>query len=93
MQKVKELGYKNKHTPFLWYRRFYDTAVFILSVPMHCSATSRFFYIYIFINTTVTFIGTSGHSVQMSWIFVSTHIFIFYLEIADIFILPWYYAL
>jgi hypothetical protein len=39
------------------------------------------FSIYIFINTTVTFIGTSGHSVQMSWIFVSTHIFIFSLEI------------
>ena len=50
------------------------------------------FSIYIFINTTVTFIGTSGHSVQMSWIFVSTRIFIFSLEIADIFILPWYQA-
>ena len=35
------------YTPFLWYRRFYDTAVFILSVPMHCSATRRFFYLYI----------------------------------------------
>jgi hypothetical protein len=44
--------------------------------------------IYIFINTTVTFIGTSGHSVQMSRILASTHIFIFSLEIADIFILP-----
>ena len=38
------------------------------------------FSIYIFINTTVTFIGTSGHSVQMSCIFVSTGIFIFSLE-------------
>ena len=27
--------------------RFYDTAVFILSVAMHCSATRRFFYLYI----------------------------------------------
>ena len=45
------------------------------------------FSIYIFIHT-VTFIGTSGHSVQMSWIFVSTHIFIFSLEIADIFSSP-----
>ena len=35
------------YTPFLWYRGFYDTAVFILSVPMHCSATRRFFYLYI----------------------------------------------
>jgi hypothetical protein len=35
------------YTPFLWYRRFYDTAVFILSVPMHCSATRRFIYLYI----------------------------------------------
>ena len=34
-------------TPFLWYRGFYDTTVFILSVPMHCSATYRFFYLYI----------------------------------------------
>ena len=51
------------------------------------------FSIYIFIDTTVTFIGTSGHSVQMYWIFVSTRIFIFSLEIADIFILPWYHAL
>ena len=51
------------------------------------------FSIYIFINTTVIFIGTSGHSVQMSWIFVSTRIFIFSLEIADIFILPWCHAL
>ena len=25
----------------------YGTAVFILSVPMHCSATRRFFYLYI----------------------------------------------
>jgi hypothetical protein len=83
---------QNMYTPFLWYRGFYDTAVFILSVPMHCSAT-RGFSIYIFINTTVTFIGTSGHSVQMSWIFVSTRFFIFSLEIADIFILPWYHAL
>jgi hypothetical protein len=33
--------------PFLWYRGFYDTAVFILSVPMQCSATRRFFYLYI----------------------------------------------
>ena len=38
------------------------------------------FSIYIFINTTVTFIGTSGHSVQMSWIFVSTHIFYLFLR-------------
>jgi hypothetical protein len=38
---------KRKYTPFLWYRGFYDTAVFILSVPMHCSATRRFFYLYI----------------------------------------------
>jgi hypothetical protein len=51
------------------------------------------FSIYIFINTTDTFIESSGHSVQMSWIFVSTRIFIFSLEIADIFILPWYHAL
>ena len=35
------------YTPFLWYRVFYDTAVFILPVPMHCSATRRFFYLYI----------------------------------------------
>ena len=38
---------RNLYTPFLWYRGFYDTAVFILSVPMHCSATRRFFYLYI----------------------------------------------
>ena len=38
---------KELYTPFLWYRGFYDTAVFILSVPMHCSATRRFFYLYI----------------------------------------------
>jgi hypothetical protein len=37
------------------------------------------FSIYIFINTTVTFIGISGHSVQMSWIFLRTRIFILYL--------------
>jgi hypothetical protein len=36
-----------RYTPFLWCRRFYDTAVFILSVPMHCSATRGFFYLYI----------------------------------------------
>ena len=30
------------------------------------AAPSAGFSIYIFINTTVTFIGTSGHSVQMS---------------------------
>ena len=34
------------YSPFLWYRGFYDSAVFILSVPMHCSATHRFFYLY-----------------------------------------------
>jgi hypothetical protein len=34
------------------------------------------FSIYIFINTTVTFIETSGHSVHMSWIFVSKRIFL-----------------
>jgi hypothetical protein len=38
---------KVNYTPFLWYHGFYDTAVFILSVPMHCSATRRFFYLYI----------------------------------------------
>ena len=36
-----------QYTPFLWYRGFYDTTVFILSVPMHCSATYRFFYLFI----------------------------------------------
>jgi hypothetical protein len=40
-------GPNYEYTPFLWYRGFYDTAVFILSVPMHCSATRRFFYLYI----------------------------------------------
>ena len=44
--KIK-LFYIHQYTPFLWYRGFYDTAVFILSVPMHCSATRRFFYLYI----------------------------------------------
>ena len=53
------------YTPFLWYRGFYDTAAFILSVPVHCSATRRFFYLYIHKHTG-TFIGTSGHSVQLS---------------------------
>ena len=46
---VNDIGlcYYYQYTPFLWYRRFYDTAVFILFVPMHCSATCRFFYLYI----------------------------------------------
>ena len=35
-------------SPLIYYiLPFYDTAVFILSVPMHCSATYRFFYLYI----------------------------------------------
>ena len=34
-----------RYTPFLWYHGFYDTAVFILFVPTHCSATRRFFYL------------------------------------------------
>ena len=63
------------YTPFLWYRRFYGISVFILSVPIHCSATRP---IYIFINTTVTFIGTSGHSVQISRILISTSTSTFY---------------
>jgi hypothetical protein len=58
-----------------------------------CTAFVSGFSIYIFINTTVTFIESSGHSVQMSWIFVSTRIFIFSLKLADIFILPWYHTL
>jgi hypothetical protein len=47
---MKELYIKTLelvYTPFLWYHGFYDTAVFILSVPMHYSATRRFFYLYI----------------------------------------------
>jgi hypothetical protein len=37
---------KPEYTLFLWYRGFYDTAVFILSVPMHCAAQSAGFSIY-----------------------------------------------
>ena len=44
---LKNFVFALLYTPFLWYRGFYDTAVFILSVPMHCSATRRFFYLYI----------------------------------------------
>jgi hypothetical protein len=72
----------------------YGTAGSMIPRYLFCTgAPPAGFSIYIFISTTVTFIGTSGHSVQMYWIFVSTRIFIFSLEIADIFILPWYHAL
>jgi len=40
------------YTPFLWYRGFYGIVVFILSVPMHCSATRRPFYLYIHKNNS-----------------------------------------
>jgi hypothetical protein len=59
---------------------------------LHCSATRRFFYLYIHKHNRHIYRNVWGHSVQMSWIFVSTRIFIFSLEIADIFILHWYHA-
>jgi hypothetical protein len=82
----------------IWLLPSYGTAVSMIPWYLFClylctAAPPSGVSIYIFINTTVTFIGTSGHSVEMSWIFVNTRIFIFSLEIAGIFILPWYHAL